>query len=232
MRFVPQRLKALWKKDSAVGVASSLLLHASLAAIFLVANTNTLRGDAGKSDGVSGQGDGEWVVPATLALHHPLAERLPTQASEAERSLVPDVSSEILQASPHFDQQAAEERETSPDQIEKVPVEAGVQVGGAAPGQPDGSLGLLEQIARCLPDNVRPDLRPAMLTLELDETGKLRAVPALEVNTDTLTRDQLRASNMIIQASLQCGPYLTGASNGSTIQLAADFSQIASDANP
>ena len=232
MRFDPQRLKAMWKKDKAVGVATSLVLHASLAAMFLVANTNTLRGDAGKSDGVSGQGDGEWVVPVTLAFQRPLAEPVSAQASEPEQPPISEVSSEILSVSPQFVEHTSEERKTSPGQTEKVLAESGVQVGGAAPGRPDGSLSLLEQIARCLPNNVRPDLRPAMLTLDLDETGKLRAVPALEVNTDTLTRDQLRASNMVIQASLQCGPYLTGASNGSTIQLAADFSQIASDANP
>lgn len=91
-------------------------------------------------------------------------------------------------------------------------------------GDPKAQLTWLQQIARCLPPNVRPDLRPATLRLSVDAEGYFKAAPALDINLTGLDAAQTKQANQIIQAALQCGPYETG--QEAIIDLPADFSAI------
>lgn len=101
-----------------------------------------------------------------------------------------------------------------------------VESGGGAPGTKGGQHTLLEQIARCLPPDARPSLRTASLRLSLDGGGHLTAAPRLEVDVTRLTETQLRGANQIVQAAMQCGPYVVTQGQMAMIDIVPDFTGV------
>ncbi len=100
------------------------------------------------------------------------------------------------------------------------------QVAQGADGIPDGNQKLLDQIARCLPVDARPVLAGTKLDISLNDAGDLAAVPTLEMNLDSSSREQIAEANLIVQATLQCGPYQIGEKASRTFALMADFSKV------
>lgn len=99
------------------------------------------------------------------------------------------------------------------------------------PKPADGGTGdqtLLAQLARCLPPDVHPALTTAFLDLNLDDKGVLSAVPRMEIDLDTASPADIRAANSVIQAALQCGPYIVPDHKAGQFKLVPDFSALTS----
>ncbi|MFT3997441.1 MAG: hypothetical protein QM667_08540 [Asticcacaulis sp.] len=222
------RISRIVRRDNVIGLASSFIIHVALLVCLLSGGRDVLMGAAGLGTGATGTGRGDFAFDVEYFPEPGSVKDV--VASEAIRRENAPPATELHDRLPDSTAQVEAVPDTTDTPKTGAITTLAGQTGGAAPGDIHGSQTLLKQIARCLPKDVRPDLRPATLTLALDETGRLRAVPALSVDTATLTRDQLRYSNLIVQASLQCGPYITGTSAEATLELTADFSQVGADA--
>ena len=84
---------------------------------------------------------------------------------------------------------------------------------------------VLEQIARCLPNDLRPRLADAELVFSSDEQGNLVQAPEV-AHRNTLNREDTAAADRVVQAVLQCGPYLDGPERGRVVRLPMDFSLV------
>lgn len=94
-----------------------------------------------------------------------------------------------------------------------------------AGGDPVAAGDLLNQIARCLPADLRPDLSLARLVIEIGDDGRLAAAPQM-VLPPLLTSATDRASaDRVVQAALQCGPYTSSPLRNVTISLVPNFSK-------
>lgn len=91
-----------------------------------------------------------------------------------------------------------------------------------ADGISDADQDILGQIARCLPSGMRPVLA-ARLDLRLDAKGNLTSAPRLERVAATGSGEDLAAENSVVQAALQCGPYVVP--GGGNFMIVADFSK-------
>jgi len=92
----------------------------------------------------------------------------------------------------------------------------------AANGAVAGTSDIISQIARCLPAGQHPRLS-ARLNLAIDEKGQLTLVPSLDMDLEKSSPDEIRSANMIIQATLQCGPYPVPAQKNVAYSFVADF---------
>lgn len=93
-------------------------------------------------------------------------------------------------------------------------------------GDPSSATDLLEQIARCLPPNLRPRLGFSNLVLEIGDRGVLRAAPEVVSALPRLSAEDRLAADRIVQAALLCGPYDKPGVLNRAISLVADFSSI------
>ncbi|ESQ82802.1 hypothetical protein ABENE_20645 [Asticcacaulis benevestitus DSM 16100 = ATCC BAA-896] len=220
----------------ATAVASSLALHGLLVFCLLLSPLSDLKGNAGRSEGSVGIGDGMSAITVQIVTVPQMIDKAKvpqdvtvdgavdeTHTSMSETFARPDMSATKTDTPP-----ASQSEVAGHVNLEDAKPNAAANLsGGAAPGVIDGHLTLLQQIARCLPPNVRPDLSPAHLRLAVALNGTLSAVPMLTVDVASLDRDQLREANQIIQASLQCGPYsLGGDQNAAEIDVPADFTVL------
>jgi len=89
---------------------------------------------------------------------------------------------------------------------------------------PDAEL--LQQIARCLPPDYRPNLGLSSLVLSIGDTGTLRTPPQVTSSLPRITAEERLAADRIVQAALLCGPYNRPNLLNQVISLAADFSAI------
>lgn len=228
------RLPGLYRKNAIVGLSFSIALHLALVVALMLHQNAALKGNRGSAGGLVGAGDGlntfqVAVIPGPVEAFR--TEMISEDVQNTEVRSEPEAPMADPQISEPVDN-IRTSSERRPDQNKSEPVtqlsssNGELSKFGASPGQLDGAQTLLEQIARCLPKGVRPDLSPAVLTIALDETGRLRAVPTLNVDTSRLSREQLRSSNLIIQAGLQCGPYNLGAEGDTVLELPADFSSL------
>jgi len=231
MRWVRAWLHRVnWRKRGRQGaaIAGSAALHFVFLICLLWHPQHSLRGTYGNSQGEDGASDGYDV--GSLQLVKARSEdreikdraRVENSTPNAGRQQAPVNAAEIAKAN-------VVEPQTAPGGADDAVAQAAVDVGGGAPGAPDGDQSLLQQIARCLPVGERPSLRLAKLDLALDPSGNLSAVPRLNVDISQLSRDQVRAGNQIIQAVLQCGPYKLPQATTAMIELVPDFSAVRSD---
>jgi len=96
----------------------------------------------------------------------------------------------------------------------------------AAGGDPAAPSELLNQIAKCLPDDLRPHLTAQRLVLKIGPSGALAAAPVIDSSFPLLTREARAEADKVIQAALQCGPYANAVSAGGVVAVAVDFSGI------
>lgn len=95
-----------------------------------------------------------------------------------------------------------------------------------AGGDPLGTSDLLAQIARCLPSDLRPTLSFSTLVLSIGGDGALTAAPYVDATLPRITDEQTAAADRIVQAALQCGPYLQPNFKNRVISVVPDFSTI------
>jgi hypothetical protein len=93
-------------------------------------------------------------------------------------------------------------------------------------GDPTPGADLLQQIARCLPPNYRPNLGFSSLVVSIGDNGALRAAPQVTSRLPQMTAEDRLAADRIVQAALLCGPYNKPNLLNQVISLAADFSAI------
>ncbi len=211
------RLIARMRSDrfrrQAGAVFISVTCHLIVVMLFLVHGNDRLRGDASRTlEGVQGDGDAA-VLPIDLKLIRAQAEG---QSSRAAAPKPPSVAAKATVAAADTTEASAVATATE----EAQPSDA-MPADSVAAGQADGEQDILAQIARCLPDGVRPALA-AKLDLVLDAHGKLTAAPRLEVSADAKPVRDVKDENLVIQAVLQCGPYSISGGGGS-FAIAANF---------
>ena len=107
-----------------------------------------------------------------------------------------------------------------------LPIARG-QAGGALSrgGDPNASSALLEQIARCLPADERPNLASRSLVVRIDERGALRA--AISANGVLAGAEERALADRVVQAALLCGPYDGPGVAGQDFSLTPDFRGVA-----
>lgn len=205
-----------------LAACGSVAAHAAIV-VFLVWQPHTgIRGSLGRHDGAQGQGAGFDPVFADLVSRHATGQTRPLlPAPQQPVEAIPANASDVADTAALT---------PSPDNI-ATPGEPGLSAqttlsGGAAPGTPNGQHALLEQIARCLPPDARPSLKTASLRLSLDGGGHLTAAPRLEVDVTRLTEMQLRGANQIVQAAMQCGPYVVTQGQMAMIDIVPDFTGV------
>jgi len=95
--------------------------------------------------------------------------------------------------------------------------------GGGSAGESE--QGLLGQIARCLPPDLRPSILSGALVLQFGPDGALAAAPTatspLQVSAEE--RAQL---DRIVQAAMQCSPYAGQGLENATITIVPDFAGV------
>ncbi len=204
----------------AIAVAASAALHAGLLLALLWQPHAGIRGDMGRTYGAEGQGAGYDPVLAELisqhaarARHAPLATPPPAGGRAPGAPVPAETASEAQLAST-----IAVDTQGSAAQA--------IAGSGAVPGVPDGKDALLEQIARCLPPNERPRLKGASLRISVDGSGNLTAAPRLEVDVTQLTQQELRSANQVVQAAIQCGPYVVNKGEVAMFDIVPDFISI------
>lgn len=138
-------------RRAAVGAAASVALHVCLLLCLIWQNHTGIRGDSGRYDGAHGLGAGYDPVFAQLVSQQVADARtgalITSQVTEPpmlEPSAPADAGSLMQPARAAFPEAEGEAVQT-------------LETGGAAPGTADGQHTLLEQIARCLPPNERPN---------------------------------------------------------------------------
>jgi hypothetical protein len=93
-------------------------------------------------------------------------------------------------------------------------------------GDRDGSTEILAQIAKCLDPGVAPDLPHTKLQISLNERGQLLAPPMIDFGSETPPADTTLLADRVVQAALQCGPYVRPVHNPATLVLAIEFSKV------
>jgi len=96
----------------------------------------------------------------------------------------------------------------------------------AAGGDPDAPSELLNQIAKCLPSDLRPHLMAQRLILKIGADGALAAAPVIDSSFPLLTAEARTEADKVVQAALQCGPYVNAASVGGVVAVEVDFSAL------
>ena len=99
----------------------------------------------------------------------------------------------------------------------------------SAGGDPLTDEALLAQIAKCLPAEVRPQLRLTNLALEIGSEGELRVAPRVEGSLPLLSAEDRLVADQTVQAALQCGPYDKPNFRNRVFALVADFSILPSE---
>lgn len=198
-------------------VTASVACHLILIMAFLWAGKDGLRGQVSPSlEGSAMDGDAA-AMPIDLKVLRGQEE------GQAVRRVSPEPSVVAVKA-PAMPAENASDKEAAQASTSAEPA---AQLSNALPadsladGRADGTQDILSQIARCLPDGVRPAL-PARLDLTLDAKGELVAAPRMEQAANA-ARD-VKAENLVVQAALQCGPYKMP--GGGSFEIAADFSKV------
>jgi hypothetical protein len=96
----------------------------------------------------------------------------------------------------------------------------------AVGGDPAAPSELLNQIAKCLPADVRPRLAAQRLILKIGPHGALVAAPVIDSSLPLLTAEARAEADKVVQAALQCGPYTGAAPRGGLVAMDVDFSGI------
>lgn len=199
--------------------AISISCHLIVVAAFLWSGNETLRGQASHSlDGAGDDGDAA-MPPIDLKLIKARSEA--RNAIDAPTAQMPVPASDAMLPSVTTDEPTMVE--TVAPKNETIPPSAAMPADTVADGKTHADQNILDQIARCLPPGVRPSLS-AKLDLRLDATGNLAAAPQLEWVGGQGSRDAIAAENAVVQAALQCGPYVVPNGAGS-FAIAADFSK-------
>ena len=202
--------------SSAAGI--SVACHLIIVMAFLWVGNQKLEGQPSPSlDGGTADGDAA-VMPLDLKLINGKGEAQSSQDASSASS---------TSALPTGVQPAATtmsvENASASVASEQTATSTAMPADTLADGQSDADQHILEQIARCLPQGVRPSLT-ARLNLQLDGQGNLAAAPSLDwVGSDRDTAS-LSVENSVVQAALQCGPYIVP-NGGGTFAIAADFSK-------
>ncbi len=195
--------------------------HLIIVMAFLWAGNQKLEGQTSPSlDGGTTDGDAA-VMPLDLKLINGKDQAKPS----------PDtLSSSSSSALPNEVQPAATSTSVNNALASVAPTQTGASAAmpadKLADGQSDADQHILEQIARCLPEGLRPALT-ARLNLQLDGQGNLAAAPSLDWAGSDRETASLSVENSVVQAALQCGPYIVP-NGGGTFAIAADFSQLSS----
>jgi hypothetical protein len=95
-----------------------------------------------------------------------------------------------------------------------------------AGGDPAAPSELLSQIAKCLPADMRPHLLAQRLVLRIGPHGALAAAPVIDSSLPLLTAEARAEADKVVQAALQCGPYMAVALRGGVVAMDVDFSGI------
>lgn len=162
------------------------------------------------------------LVPADLrrSVTHAKSQPVTDPPTDLIKSTVADAAN----AERPSDQitQKAEPKPAAPAQHQANAVTAPLSELVAA-GASNGDQTLLQQISRCFPSGQHPSLPANMLDIQVDESGNLSAVPVVEIDLAASSPDQIKSANLIIQATLQCGPYALPTEASKTMRLVADF---------
>ncbi|WP_332773884.1 hypothetical protein [Phenylobacterium sp.] len=152
----------------------------------------------------------------------------PRQLSEVNLLYVPIEVSAAVEAGNDGDESSDDQRDATSSPRNEVAGESTDLAGG----DPAAAGDLLNQIARCLPADLRPDLSLARLVIEIGDDGRLAAAPQM-VLPPLLTSTADRASaDRVVQAALQCGPYTSSPLRNVTISLVPNFSKQPAPVSP
>lgn len=97
-------------------------------------------------------------------------------------------------------------------------------------GDPTATSDLLAQIARCLPQDLRPTLAFSQLTLAIGPDGRLAAAPIVRSTLPQTGAEGRLIADKVVQAALLCGPYAHPDAVGRTLSIAIDFSRVPAEA--
>lgn len=96
----------------------------------------------------------------------------------------------------------------------------------SAGGDPLATGDLLNQIARCLPRDLRPNLGLASLVIKIDDGGRLMAAPKILLPLGLATAEERVMADRVVQAALLCGPYTKAPIRNADLLLVPDFSKL------
>ncbi|MDC7675542.1 hypothetical protein [Asticcacaulis machinosus] len=211
-----------------LGGLVSLAIHLIIFLFIFASRPDNLSGIA--SNSFTGSGNDTATFQSVRLVSAPLnSEEKPAQSEnsplETEAEKLPREQDTADTAKPFEEIPSPEPLATNAS-----PLQAAADVSkpsdAAANGSPDGTQNILSQIARCLPPGSRPTLVGAQLHLELDEIGALLAVPKVSMDLATSSKADVKSANQIIQAALQCGPYVTAQNEERSFVFSPNFSGI------
>jgi hypothetical protein len=227
-------LSSRWRN---CGLGTSLAVHGLLVWVLLIQRPGVPHGLPGPDIGTGFK----VVLVSGTAAGSPDAGEIAQLIPEADRDQArlrletSDAASATAPVSEVADSQIPQEQTQEKKATSLEAGEAGLS-GGAANGaagatdsvggDPLATDDLLSQVARCLPPDYRPVLSFSQLTLTIGPDGRLRAAPEVNSTLPRLTAEDRLAADRIVQAALQCGPYVRPNVLGRVISLAADFSSI------
>lgn len=202
--------------------ACAVTLHGLLGA-YLLQSAAPASGP-GTLGGVAGPGMSVSLLPATTEVASPSlhdAPRAPTQESPStdQEPPRPVESTPAPSPEPALAPEASAPLASS-DPTGSAPSSAGSE--GAAGGGAN-AMGVLAEVARCLPAGMRPQLSLATLTLSADQEGKLIAAPVVVFPSASISKEDAQTADLIVQAALQCGPYRDLQLKGRSVAVPADF---------
>ncbi len=217
----------------------SVLLHALLLCALFFPHAPRVLGRATMTAGTSPAEDMVSTVNVALILPQPepphttpsqpaatatIAGQEDAGAQTAAAPVAPDDSNAPPPISPAADAtklEGAQSSALSPAATSPTTGDPNVTVGSV-----DGNRTMLQQIARCFPAGTKPSLPNVKLNLKLDGAGNLAAVPVLELDLAKSGPADIRSANTIIQAAMQCGPYVIPVPPNGVITLVANFSDV------
>lgn len=216
------------RRSRFAGLGLSVGVHALIALTFL----GTMQGERRGGAVASGEGEGNGPHVAVSLLRH--------GSSKADKAKGNSDQSEVASSAESGSESSAEFPGSEPAQLPSVtpdsqlaPSESasaiaqgrGPEAAGAkgSSGGQGSQPGVLAEIARCLPPNIRPKLVSAQLTLVADPDGNLTAAPTIAFTTSGVGAEDTRQADLIVQAALQCGPYHDPSLRGQAVALVADF---------
>ena len=217
-------------RKAALATLISVCGHLVIFDLLIWSHHHTLLGRDGAASSGNDSAGMPGMIPLDVVLLSPPANRAGSVENAARNAAEPEPAvTPVPQKSsvPVLPVDAEKEQADANSQPVVAPLSnspLSAEAAAPAAGDPAGDQALLDQIARCLPANERPVLAANKLNISLDPQGELAAVPTLDIDLDRSSRDMVAEANMIVQATLQCGPYKMTDHMARTLTLVADFS--------
>lgn len=172
------------------------------------------------------------AMATTAAPQPPVASRAEKQTAEGAAKPAPATNDEPPSPASTSSPQTVAWAATGTARLAATPDDEQRGARETAGGDPTATSQLLNQIARCLPPQMRPRLPAHMLVLKIADNGALSAAPMIDSLVPLLSAEDRSEADKVVQAALQCGPYAKPTVAGQVISLAVDFSTVSPLALP